>query len=248
MTIPARVHIADLVHAITDLFERCRVDGRRIACRSGFRPRAAGRRCLRRKQAEHRGAIHRVLARAGVELGEQILQVPLDRLVADVHRLGDQLVRHPAVQKTEHFRLFRCQQTADRNDNPLAHRSLQVAGWARSTVLRAGFGGGNGACTRAPPESSSAGPADGCRSTDARDRPARRGFALRRARGGRSCCRARPAATARRTFTTNASRPRCRDAASASASLRCGRRHRDRGAQARRAPWLRQRASCTVVS
>src|ERR1700748_2291463 len=44
---------------------------------------------------------HGVLARARVELVEQVLQVPLDRLVADVDRLGDLLVGEVARQQQQ---------------------------------------------------------------------------------------------------------------------------------------------------
>ena len=44
------------------------------------------------QKPQHASALHHLLPRPGVELGEQVLEVPLDGLVADLHCQCDLLV------------------------------------------------------------------------------------------------------------------------------------------------------------
>src|SRR6201996_7167722 len=62
---------------------------------------AAGGSRAEADEAQRARARHGVLARVRVELGEQVLEMPLDRLVADGDRLGDLLVGVVARQQQQ---------------------------------------------------------------------------------------------------------------------------------------------------
>src|SRR5215510_11742771 len=59
------------------------------------------------EQAEELGAADDVPASAGGELAEQVLEVPLDRLLADFHGEGDLLVREVAGEQLENLPFLR---------------------------------------------------------------------------------------------------------------------------------------------
>src|SRR5690349_16314072 len=81
-----------------------------------------------------------LFARPGVELGEQVLDVPLDGLFADLHRAADLLVGEVACEQLEHLALLRSQRHARRRSRPRrvarrrrrAHRRRERPGRAGS--------------------------------------------------------------------------------------------------------------------
>ena len=62
--------------------------------------------------AEQAGAVEEVLAIAGIELAEQVLQVPLHRLVANAQRQRNLLVGEVAGKKMQHLPLLGGQECA----------------------------------------------------------------------------------------------------------------------------------------
>ncbi|MNO08794.1 hypothetical protein D3C81_2316390 [compost metagenome] len=53
-----------------------------------------------------------MLAGAGLELAEQVLQVPFHGFLADIQRLGDLFVRQVARQQLKHLAFLGGEQTA----------------------------------------------------------------------------------------------------------------------------------------
>ena len=74
-------------------------------------PKPPSTRC---QQPQNARPLHNLFARAGVELGEQVLHVPLDRRLADLHRKTDLLVRQVARQQFQYLALLGRQRHARR--------------------------------------------------------------------------------------------------------------------------------------
>ncbi|MCY1356107.1 hypothetical protein D9M68_619300 [compost metagenome] len=71
-----------------------------------------------------------MLAGAGLELAEEVLQVPLHGFLADIQRLGDLLVRQIARQQLEDFALLGGEQAARRHGHGNRLQTRRLCRWS----------------------------------------------------------------------------------------------------------------------